>query len=116
MSHLVTNISNLGRRIDRGVMAPVGGAISKFDPALGWVIGKSDIAAQNAVLGKPQYGNNYYGEAAPPPPSAPTQDTAANAALQQQNLLRRRRGVYGNILAGGNAPSPAVSTKSTLGT
>lgn len=114
MSHLVTNISNLGRRIDRGVFAPVGKAISKFDPALGWVLGKSDIAAQNAVLGKPQYGN-YYGQAAPPPPGPPTQDTAANAAMQQQTLLRRRRGVYGNIMAG-NAPAPTVASKSTLGT
>jgi len=115
MSALVNNISNLGRRIDRGVMGPAGNVVGKFDPAMGQVL-KADISAQNAVMGKPAPGRNYYGEASPPPPGPPTQDTAANAALQQQDLLRRRRGVFANIFAGGAAPAPTTSSKSTLGT
>lgn len=95
MTALVHNIANFGRKANA------------FDPV--------DRAAQNFVLGKPQYGH-YYGEAPPAPPGPPSQDTAANAAMQQQDLVRRRRGVFGNILAGGNAPAPTVATKSTLGT
>lgn len=114
MSALVNNISNLGRRIDRGVFNPVGAKVSKFDPALGWVL-QADNQAQNAIAGKPAGGRNYYGEGPVAPPTAPTQDTAANAALQQQDLLRRRRGVFGNIFAGGAAPAPTTSTKTTLG-
>lgn len=116
MTALVNNLSNLGRRIDRGIMAPLGKGVGKVDPALGAVIGKSDLAAQNAVAGKPGNNRNYYGEGPIAPPTAPTQDTAANAALQQQDILRRRRGVYANIFAGGAAPTPTTGSKSSLGT
>lgn len=114
MSALVNNISNLGRRIDRGVFNPIGDKVGKFDPAMGWVL-KSDIQAQNAVAGKPGNNRNFYGEGPIAPPTAPTQDTAANASLQQQDLLRRRRGVFANIFAGGAAPAPTTATKSALG-
>lgn len=110
----MNNISNLGRRIDRGVLGPVGSKVGKFDPAMGAVL-KADIGAQNAVMGKPGNNRNYYGEGPIAPPTAPTQDTAANASLQQQDLLRRRRGVFANIFAGGAAPTPTTATKSTLG-
>lgn len=95
MSSLLNNIANAGRKINR------------YDPL--------DRAVQNFVMGRPNPGTRYYGEASPTPPGPPTQDTAANAAQQQQDLLRRRRGVFANIFAGGNAAAPAVATKATLG-
>ena len=95
MSALINNIANVGRKINR------------FDPV--------DRAVQNFVMGRPNPGTRYYGEASPGPPGPPTQDTAANASLQQQYLQRLRRGVAGNIYAGGNAAAPQVASKSTLG-
>jgi hypothetical protein len=112
MSHLVNSISNLGRRSDYLTMNS--GWFSKLNPLLKYSA-KLDLGTQNAVLGSPNPGTRYYGEATPPPPGPATQDTAANATLQQQLLLRRRRGVLGNIYAGGNAGSPQTATKSALG-
>lgn len=116
VSHLFNNIANLGRKIDYGLNSPVGNAIRKVDPAMSAVLRKSDIGAQNFVLGSPNPGTRFYGEASPGPPGPATQDTAANAALQQQDLMRRRRGVYGNITGASQQAAPIVSNKSALGT
>ena len=116
MSGLVNNIGNVGRKLDNGIFAPVGNAIHKFDPALGWVFSKMDLTAQNFVAGAPAGGRNYYGEGPIAPPGAPTQDTAANAAQAQQDALRRRRGVLSTIYGGGSSSgTPTVAGKSQLG-
>lgn len=108
MGGIFNSIANLGRRINNIGLA------NKFDPLMG-AISKLDKSSQNAVLGKPKDGRNYYGEGPLPPPGPPTQDVAANAAQQQQDMLRRRRGVLSNIFAGGNAPAPTTASKSALG-
>lgn len=101
MTAFFNNLANLGKKVN--TLGPIG------DPV--------DHAAETFVLGKPPAGRSYYGEGPIAPPGAPTQDTAANAAQSQQDALRKRRGVLSTIYGGGSSSgSPAVSSKSTLGT
>ncbi len=100
MSSFFQNLANVGRKLNRSGIDPIGSKI--------------DTGAQNFVMGKPGNNRNYYGEGPIAPPGPPTQDTAANAATQQSDYLRRRRGVMANIAAG-NAGSPTVQNKSALG-
>lgn len=97
MTHLVNNIANVGRKIN------------KYDPL--------DRAAQNFVLGKPAPGTNYYGEAGavqPTPSLVPQIDEAARNR-QQLTRISQRRGVLANLFGGSSATAPTTASKALLG-
>jgi hypothetical protein len=95
MSSFFTNIENVSR---------------KLDPVNRWVM--------NKVIGPPQPGTNYYGEATPVvTPTPPSQDAAYNSSQAAAAQAAKRRGVLQNIFAGSNpnVTSQTQTGKSALG-
>jgi len=95
VSHLINNIANLGRKIN------------KYDPV--------DRAVQNFVLGRPAPGTNYYGEAGPVQTQGVPQIDEAARNRQQLDRIKRRRGVLANLYGGQSNSAPAIATPQLLG-
>lgn len=95
MSHLINNIANVGRKIN------------KYDPL--------DRAVQNFVLGKPVAGTKYYGEAGPVHTQGVPQVDEAARNRQQLDRLQQRRGVLANLFGGNSSAQPNTTTKALLG-